>query len=246
MKIHALWCHPRSVSTAFERIMRERGDLDVLHEPFMYDYYLNQSAELFPDFEPEKGHPTTFAEIRKMILERSEQQPVFFKDMAYYVEDTMLKETAFIQQMTHCFLIRDPAESILSYHRRDPEFSLTEVGLEAQFTLYQSLISVGISPLIITADDLREDPQTTLARYWAFAALPYVEDAFEWDKSVPEGWNSVKDWHAKALSSGAIQKSELGRDYATELKTLGAPFVDYDRHHRPFYDALRDIANHQK
>ncbi|MCO5125978.1 MAG: hypothetical protein M9957_01250 [Rhodobacteraceae bacterium] len=36
--IIAMWSHPRSMSTAIERIMRERGDLDCLHEPFMYDY----------------------------------------------------------------------------------------------------------------------------------------------------------------------------------------------------------------
>ena len=58
MKILALWCHPRSVSTAFERVMRERGDLGVLHEPFMYDYYLNQTSRIFADFTPEPGHPT--------------------------------------------------------------------------------------------------------------------------------------------------------------------------------------------
>ena len=27
----ALWSHPRSMSTATERIMRERGDLDCAH-----------------------------------------------------------------------------------------------------------------------------------------------------------------------------------------------------------------------
>ena len=41
--IIALWSHPRSMSTAFERIMRARGDLDCLHEPFMYDYYINRA-----------------------------------------------------------------------------------------------------------------------------------------------------------------------------------------------------------
>jgi hypothetical protein len=34
----ALWSHPRSMSTAIERVMRERGDLDCAHEPFLYDY----------------------------------------------------------------------------------------------------------------------------------------------------------------------------------------------------------------
>ncbi|MGH3730856.1 MAG: hypothetical protein ACRDTU_19185, partial [Micromonosporaceae bacterium] len=32
----ALWAVPRSRSTAFLRIMIERGDLDVVHEPFSY------------------------------------------------------------------------------------------------------------------------------------------------------------------------------------------------------------------
>ena len=246
MKIHALWCHPRSVSTAFERIQRERGDLDVLHEPFMYHFYLNQSADLFPDFEPEEGHPTTFADIQKMILERSAQQPVFFKDMAYYVADAMPKETAFLHQMTHCFLIRDPAESILSYYRRDPDFSRTEVGIQAQYALYQTLVSVGISPLVVTADDLRENPRATVRRYWDHAGLPYVESAFEWDNKIPEGWESVKDWHTKVLNSGAIKKPAEGRNYAAELEELGAPFAGYDRYHRPYYNILRDIAQHQK
>ena len=35
-----LWAHPRSMSTAIERVMRERGDFDCLHEPFLRCYYL--------------------------------------------------------------------------------------------------------------------------------------------------------------------------------------------------------------
>jgi hypothetical protein len=246
MNIHALWCHPRSVSTAFERIMRERGDLDVLHEPFMYDYYLNQSADLFPDFIPETGHPQAFADIREMILKRASIQPVFFKDMAYYVTNSLPNDPEFLSRMTHCFLIRDPAESILSYHRRDPNFSLTEVGIEAQYGLYQALCGAGAAPLVITADDLRANPRATLSKYWAHIGLPYADNAFEWDSSVPEGWESVKNWHATALSSGAIQKSAKTRDYRAELTALGAPFIDYYIHHRPSYDALKDIADHQK
>jgi hypothetical protein len=35
-----LWAHPRSMSTAIERVMRERGDFDCLYEPFLRCYYL--------------------------------------------------------------------------------------------------------------------------------------------------------------------------------------------------------------
>ena len=41
-----LCAHPRSMSTAIERIMRERGDLDCLHEPFLHYYYFWQTLGL--------------------------------------------------------------------------------------------------------------------------------------------------------------------------------------------------------
>ena len=34
-KIVALWAVPRSTSTAFEWMMRQRGDIDCLHEPLV-------------------------------------------------------------------------------------------------------------------------------------------------------------------------------------------------------------------
>ena len=34
-----LWSIPRSVSTGFERMMMERGDFKVIHEPFSYYFY---------------------------------------------------------------------------------------------------------------------------------------------------------------------------------------------------------------
>ena len=80
--IIALWVHPRSMSTAVERIMRERGDLTCFHEPFMYDYYLNRSPRKMPQFEPEEDQHRTYAETWDLILDAAEQGPVFFKDMS--------------------------------------------------------------------------------------------------------------------------------------------------------------------
>ena len=38
-KIIALWSTPRSTSTAFEWMMRQRGDLYCMHEPFGEAWY---------------------------------------------------------------------------------------------------------------------------------------------------------------------------------------------------------------
>ncbi|MDH3667621.1 MAG: hypothetical protein OEN23_11895 [Paracoccaceae bacterium] len=238
MKILALWCHPRSMSTAFERVMRERGDLDVLHEPFMYHYYLAQPHRPFADFDPDPGHPRGYEAIRDMILAEAKDRPVFFKDMAYYVLDRLPADPGFMGAVTHAFLIRDPAASIVSYHRRDPGFACAEVGLEGQWRLYCALRDAGHSAQIIRADDVRADPAATMARYWSAVGLDDRPDALSWDTAVPRGWESVADWHRDTLQSGAIRPPETGPDPRAELAALGPPWTDYEAHHRPFYDAL--------
>lgn len=224
--------------------MRERGDLKVLHEPFMYHHYLTQSDRMFPDFQPEPGHPQTYADIRAHVLEAAKPCPVFFKDMAYYIADELPGDTVFLAQMTHAFLIRDPDEAALSYQKRDPDFTQTELGHEAQHRLYQALAAAGQTPLVITADQVRLAPEATLRRYWTHVGLPFVAEAFTWDDATPEGWKAVADWHETALASGEMKLPEK-RDHAAELAALGPPYTAYARHHRPFYDALRMIAEEQ-
>ncbi len=244
MKIHALWCHPRSVSTAFERIMRERGDLSILHEPFMYHHYLTTKDRLFPGFSPEPEHPATYGDIQAMIVEAGKNGPVFFKDMAYYVVDALPQDTEFAAQMTHAFLLRDPVEAALSYARRDPEFTRLELGHESQHRLYTALVALGHDPLVITADQLRRNPQATLRRYWAYAGLDYLEHAFTWDNKVPDGWQSVQSWHTEVLQSGAIKPPQATGTQA-EMDALGAPYTDHAAHHLPFYTRMREIAENQ-
>ncbi|MCP4179026.1 MAG: hypothetical protein GY756_14800 [bacterium] len=38
-KIIALWTHPRTLSTAFSMLMKQRGDLNIIVEPFKFMYY---------------------------------------------------------------------------------------------------------------------------------------------------------------------------------------------------------------
>ena len=81
-KIIALWSHPRSMSTAMERVMRERGDLWCAHEPFMYDYYVNRQVARMPHFDVQPDHPVTYEAIRDMLLAEAEKGPVFLPIVA--------------------------------------------------------------------------------------------------------------------------------------------------------------------
>ena len=109
-----LWAHPRSMSTAIERIMRERGDFDCLHEPFLHYYYIERSDRGLPHFDHEREHPTSYAGTRDLILRQAESSPVFAKDMSYYEMPEILEDESFCRRVRHCFLIRNPLRSILS------------------------------------------------------------------------------------------------------------------------------------
>lgn len=55
-KIVALWAIPRSTSTAFEWMMRQRGDMNCLHEPFGEAWYQGENP-FWPRFKA--GDKTT-------------------------------------------------------------------------------------------------------------------------------------------------------------------------------------------
>ncbi len=245
--IIVLWAHPRSMSTATERIMRERGDLWCAHEPFMYDYYVHRKAGRMPHFDAQPDHPVTYAEIRNMLLTRAEAGPVFFKDMAYYVLPYLLDDPEFAARLTHGFIIRDPVAALLSYHKLDPDFTLEEAGIEAQWRLYQGLRDMGHAPAVIAAEDVRRDARAMMAAFWAKIGLPDCAAAFEWQDTAPEDWQQVGSWHGTASKSRKIRPmtADEARKKQIEVNSLikDAPHLgDYLCHHQPFYEKLKADA----
>lgn len=222
--------------------MRARGDLHVFHEPFMYHYYMSSVGGGFAGFEPDPGHPTSFAGIRDMIRAQAARGPVFFKDMGYYVSGALMRDPGFAREIAHAVLIRDPAEAVVSYAKKQRDFTREEVGLEALWTLYQGLRAMGCDCAVLQADQVRADPRDQMARYWQRAGLADAPQALRWDSGVPEQWRSVETWHAEVLATTGIQPADPGRDVAAELAALGAPYTDYVAHHRPFYELLRGAA----
>lgn len=168
----------------------------------------------------------------------------FFKDMAYYVIDDLPKDPQFSLQMTHAFLIRDPAEAALSYAKLDQNYTCAELGHEAQYRLYRALVDQGLDPLILTADQLRHSPKETLRRYWTHVGLNFIDHAFSWSDKMPSGWQSVSSWHLNTLKSGGILLPK-GSNPMPQLVQYGDHFVDYVSHHMPFYKKLLEMAHKQ-
>lgn len=244
-KIIALWSHPRSMSTATERIMRERGDLTCFHEPFMYDYYVNRKASKMPHFDVDPAHPVSYEAIRDSLLQQATTNTVFIKDMSYYVVDRITTDQRIAPYLINCFLIRDPLAAITSYARLDEELTLEEVGLEAQWQHFHALCTAASKPVVLDADDIRTTPKELISRWWQLIGLPPCDQAFAWTSNTPEDWKQVGNWHQNASTSTQIRPPDH-REKKQQLQTfkslsLDRPQLeDYLQHHQPFYDKLTE------
>ena len=241
-----LWAHPRSMSTAIERVMRERGDLDCLHEPFLHYYYLERSQRELAHFDSDTEHPTSYLDTRNMIMNRAEDAPVFAKDMSYYVVPEILQDVEFCRRVRHCFLIRNPLRSIMSYYRLDNTVSLDEIGIEAQWRHFEGLQALGIDDaVVIEAEAVQADSAATMAGFWQALGLDFRQQALNWDRqSTPQDWQYVQGWHQSVSDSSGIHQS-AEQDCATlqsEFEALcrDAPQLQqYLDFHLPFYRNLK-------
>jgi len=215
--------------------MYERGDCLCLHEPFMYYYYVHLGRKTMPHFKIDPDHPTTFGDIIKMMMSEAANQPVFAKDMAYYVLPEIMEFPDLATSIRHVFLVRDPRRSLLSYHELDKQISVEEVGVNAQFSLYQWIEdSSGHAPLILLADTVQADPLKAAQVLWQYQGLEPRITALQWDANdAPETWQQVDKWHEKTMQTSRIQKESL-----TEL-ALREKF-DFASEHDPQLQQLLD------
>ena len=207
-RIIALWAVPRSTSTAFEWMMRQRGDLDCLHEPFGEAWYQGEDP-LWPRFrEGEKTTPGLSIEtVWEDIQSRATRQPVFLKDFPHYINHIWTPD--FLSQFTHAFLIRDPAKTITSIYARWPDFDELEVGFPEQRALFDLLTALnGTPPPVIDSDDLLAAPAEMVEAFCDAVDIPFIEDALTWeaggDPSAHSWWDGGS-FHANlAKSTGLV------------------------------------------
>jgi adenylylsulfate kinase len=237
-KIIALWAVPRSTSTAFEWMMRQRGDLDCLHEPFGEAWY--QGAEpLWPRFQVgEKTTPgLTLESVWHDIQARSRKGPVFLKDFPHYINH--MWDAEFLSHFTHAFLIRDPAKTITSMYDKWPDFHDTEVGFPEQRALFDLLTALnGVAPPVIDSDDLLENPHDMTDAFCRAVGIPFIPEALSWEiggnPSEHSWWDGGSFHHNLAKSTGLTKQT---RRYV-EIDSTPPRVQQVYKRMKPHYDRL--------
>lgn len=201
----ALWCVPRSISTAFERVFVERDDFEVLHEPFSASYYHSEErlSERFSDETPKPEN--NYENVLRDVL-RPRELRVFLKDMAYHAKPLIGPDLT--SKFVNTFIIRDPKYVLASMYKMWPDFTFEEAGYEELYRLFRIDENAGQEPVVVDAMTLSENPVEVLSVYCERVGIPFDEGSLSWHPREVRRWESWEGWHEEAQRSSGIKRAE--------------------------------------
>lgn len=190
-----LWTAPRSISTAFERSVRELKNGQIFHEPFSQACYLGPDRPWATrDYDPDMEK--TFENAwNKLTADYPGKSFVFAKDMAYCATDHFEELTSDENSdLKHTFLIRDPAKAIPSMYKASlvadnwGSFNQNEVGFKELYDLYRLVKEIDDDVIIVDADDLLAKPDEMMKSYCETTGLPYDARMTSWEPGPVADW----------------------------------------------------------
>lgn len=215
----AMWSGPRNISTALMRAWENRADTVVVDEP-LYAHYLHATGLDHPGRDEiiaayETDWRTVVAELTAAPLPPGAS--IFYqKHMTHHILASM--QLDWLGALHNCFLIRAPAEVLLSYIRVRPDPTLADLGFPQQWQLFETVRQqTGQTPPVIDSRDVLADPRRTLTRLCQALGVPFSERMLAWPPGPRQSdgvW--APHWYA------AVEKSTGFRPYRPKSEPVPA------------------------
>ncbi len=215
-----LWGHPRSLSTAMELYFRARGDFKVIHEPFADVYWRNENP----------------SDVLNRIIDETSKSPIFIKDIAHHVPDSVLDNNCFITSFQHVVIFRPPLESFHSHLAVNEELQDSEFGYEALYKIALHIKHItGTLPIFLFSDNLQSSPETTIVDLVEQLEIEHLDNALSWSGEMHSDWAAGAEWQKIAgKSTSFIEKPSLN------LPPLPQKYQKIYEHHNNFFNLLMD------
>jgi hypothetical protein len=158
-----MWSGPRNISTAMMRSFSSRPDCFVSDEPF-YGAFLKESGAEHPMREEViASMETDWNKIADaMAGDPPDGSPVWYqKQMAHHMIGSVAPDD--LEDVTHAFLIRDPAQMAASYAKKRETVTAADLGLALQRAFFDRQCDrLGYAPPVVDSADVLRDPAGTL------------------------------------------------------------------------------------
>jgi hypothetical protein len=232
----AMWSGPRNISTALMRSFENRRDTAVVDEPF-YACFLDATGIDHP------GRDETLAACERDadVVAASLGGPVpggravsYQKHMTHHMVPGL--PLAWMSDVRHAFLIRDPRDVILSYMVRRPDMTADDIGFVRQTELFDHVCELtGRVPPVIDARDVLFDPRATLSALCARLRIPFDDGMLAW----PVGSRTTDGVWAKYWYD-AVERSSGFAPYRANESELPARYAEIEALCRPHYERMAE------
>lgn len=218
---------PRNCSTTLISSFSQRSDTTAIDEPFygMRLKDLDQKHPLHTDIlqtmecnDADRIHDDI--EIQEHL-----KGHVFVKNMANTAKYMKPHRLLNYHLM---FLIRHPAETIMSYVKIHPNITADDLCLESQVALYNWWKeTIKEDPIVIDASELTRNPSSILRKVCYQLHLPFTETMLSWPRGPKEAdgiWASA--WYENVHSSTSFVAQPLNKIDIAEIPTKLIPIYD--------------------
>jgi hypothetical protein len=200
----AMWSGPRNISTAMMRAWENRPDAIVCDEP-LYAHFLQQTGAAHPVADQIiTQHEPDLDKIIHWLTEwaPAEGPAVFYqKHMTHHLLAGTPRD--WIARLTNCFLIRDPAEVIPSYVKKNGIPTAEDVGYPQQVELFDRVrAQTGRVPPVLDSREILQDPRRRLTLLCEAVGLTFDQRMLTWPagKRPTDGiW--ADHWYTEVLKS---------------------------------------------
>jgi hypothetical protein len=232
-----MWSGPRNISTAMMRSWGNRADTFVCDEP-LYAHYLSRNPVDHPGVEEVLRHHER--DWRKVVRWLTgpvpEGKSIFYqKHMTHHLLPEI--ERDWLDDLVHCFLIRDPREMLTSLVRHMPEPTLADTGLPQQVEIFEwARESSGRVPPVVDAEDVLNQPRSTLSLLCEAVGVDFSPRMLRWPPGLRETdgvW--ARHWYKSVENSTGFRPYRPKPDpIPPGMESLYADCLDHYRVLEPY------------
>jgi hypothetical protein len=233
----AMWSGPRNLSTAMMYAFANRADFNAVDEPF-YAAYLAQTGLEHPMraeiLASQSADPKTV--VREVLTaDPADGRHQYQKHMTQHMISGVPRD--WLSDVTNVFLIRHPVRVVASFAAKYENPMLGDIGFLQQAELFDEVVALGQTPVVLDSADIREDPEAMLRKLCDAVGLGFDPAMLAWPagaKPFDGVWAPV--WY------GAVHNSTGFAGAEGPLPEVTGKLAELAHSALPAYEKMRSSA----